>query len=156
MPHKSTEKAFRWIVEVLGKYDVPFQITGGLAAKIYGSDRPLADIDIDIPEGQFKDILSDVKDYVIFGPERFTDNNWDLLLMTLKYEGQEIDICSDKVKMRDSKSGEWKEYRTNFSESENHDVYGISVPVIEKEDLIEYKTLLQRPVDVEDVNAMTK
>lgn len=148
---KNTEKAFYWIVDILGTHHIPFQITGGMAARIYGSHRALADIDIDIPEEKFDDILIDVKEYIVFGPKRFVDENWDLLLMTLNYEGQEIDICSDRVKIHNAKTGEWQENRTDFLHSENHEIYGILVPVIKKDKLIEYKQILNRQVDAEDI-----
>ncbi|OGH73741.1 MAG: hypothetical protein A3C90_01675 [Candidatus Magasanikbacteria bacterium RIFCSPHIGHO2_02_FULL_51_14] len=150
----NTEKAFHWIVEILRKCDVPFQVTGGLAARVYGSERPLADIDIDIPEERFEDILPDVQEHITFGPDRFTDENWDLRLLRLNYEGQQIDICGDNMKIRSARTEKWEDCRTNFLASENHDVYGTLVPVITKEDLIDYKRVLDRPVDREDVAAI--
>ena len=50
---KDPKAALHWIVAILNRHRVPFQITGGLAAKAYGSDRDLVDIDIDIPEEAF-------------------------------------------------------------------------------------------------------
>ncbi len=138
---KSTEKAFNWIVGILRSHKILFQITGGMAARVYGSHRALADIDIDIPEEKFDEILADMKEYIVFGPKQFIDANWDLLLMTLNYEGQEIDICSDRAKMRDTRIGEWHESQTDFLQSENHEIFGILVPVINKDELIEYKKM---------------
>ncbi|MBU0625581.1 hypothetical protein KKF05_04525 [Patescibacteria group bacterium] len=83
---KNPEKTFGWIVGILKKYGVSFVITGGLAAKSYGSTRPINDIDIDIHDQDFDLILPDVKPYVTFGPARYLDERWDLLLMNLKYE----------------------------------------------------------------------
>ena len=82
---KKTEEAFKWIVGILKGHGVPFKITGGFAARLYGSDRPLADIDIDILNEKFDEVLPAVNDYIIWGPGRLLDNNWDLLLMTLRF-----------------------------------------------------------------------
>lgn len=151
---KNTEEALKWIVGILEKHKIQFQITGGLIARVYGSDRPLADVDIDIPEDRIKEIVADVKDYVIWGPGRFTDDNWDLILVTLKYKEQEIDICGDNVRIHDHSNGEWKSSTTDFSKVEMKELYGINVPVIRKEDLITYKKILGRKVDLEDIKAI--
>ncbi|MFZ2522802.1 MAG: hypothetical protein WAW92_00245 [Minisyncoccia bacterium] len=45
---RNTEGALRWIVNILESKSIQFQVTGGFAAKLYGSQRELADIDIDI------------------------------------------------------------------------------------------------------------
>ena len=152
---RDTKEAFHWIIRILKKYEVPYQISGGLAAKIYGSSRPLADIDIDISEEKFVDILPDVKPYIIFGPERFRNENFDLSLITLNYMGQEIDLCSQHVKIRDAKTGEWHDNSTDFSRYELQEVYDITIPVIKKDDLVNYKKILGRPVDLEDIKQMS-
>lgn len=79
---KNTKAAFHWIVNILKKFNTPFQIAGGLAAIVYGANRPLEDIDIDIPEEYFSLIKEEVKDFIIYGPAQFKDETWDLMLMT--------------------------------------------------------------------------
>jgi hypothetical protein len=148
---KNTEVAFKWIVEILEKHKVQFRISGGLAARAYGSERPLADIDIDIPDDKFQDIIEDVRGYIIEGPERFIDENWDIYLMTLNFEGQEIDICSATAKIRNHATGEWEVDTVNLSKFDLMEIYGLNVPVIPKKDLIDYKKKLGREVDIEDV-----
>ena len=153
---ETAEKAFLWIVGILRKHNVPFRISGGMAARAYGSKRALADIDIDIPEEKFDDILPDVKEFMTDAPERFVGNGWDLLIMVLNYHGQAIDISGDKVKIQNPKTSEWTKLDVNFSDVENIEIFGISVPVIKKEKLIAYKKILSRPVDILDIAELSR
>lgn len=155
METRNTEEAFKWIVGLLEMHSIPFQISGGFAAKLYGSPRALADIDIGIPDTRFDDIYEEVKPYIKYGPERYLDDEWDLKLMTLAYEGQEIDIAGrDAVKIFDKGKGEWISAHRDLTISEDMEVYGIIVPVIPKEALIAYKKKIDREVDQLDVQAL--
>lgn len=151
---RDTKKALKWIVDILNKHQVPFQISGGCAAKIYGSPRELNDIDINIPENYFEKILADVKPYIIFGPTQYKDKKWDLYLMTLNYLGQEIDIGGQNAKISTKDRSQWVDFRTDFSKVVKKDFLGLEVPVIPKEDLISYKQMLDgehQQVDIESV-----
>ena len=153
---KNTEGAFHWIVSVLKKYDIPFQITGGLAAKVYGSKRPLNDIDIDIPDDRFEDITPDVNRYITYWSSRYKDERWDLLLMTLNYEGQKIDISGGStMRICDSRTNEWCLYPTDFSRFEEREIFGLVVPVVCKEDLINYKRMLVGEHQKEDIDSIS-
>ncbi len=136
-------KTFKWIVDILKKQNIPFVISGGLSAKSYGSPRPLNDIDIDIHDKDIDLILEDVKPYITFGPAQYKNKVWDLLLLTLSHEGQEIDISGgDSLRICDAKTGIWHGSPTDFSDIEKRDIFGLIVPVISKKDLIEYKSML--------------
>jgi hypothetical protein len=140
---RNTEAAFKWIVGLLHKYQIPFQITGGFAGKIYGSTRPLNDIDIDIPDKDFSKILEDIREFIIYGPAHFIDERWDCELMTLKFDGQEIDISgATEMKICDARTGEWRQMPTDFTKSVQKEIYGLTVPVISPQDLITYKSML--------------
>jgi hypothetical protein len=152
---EKTKSALIWITDILNKYQVPFQISGGFAAKMYGSPRPLNDIDIDIPKEKFEKILEDVKEYIVEGPEDYRDEKWDLYLMTLNYHGQEIDIGSADIKIYDSAAGVWIPFTTNFEKSVWKEVAGIKVPVMPKEELVFYKKYLDgdhQKVDIEAIS----
>jgi hypothetical protein len=153
---RNTEAAFRWIVGILQNHNIPFQIGGGFAAQLYGATRELADIDFDIPESRFAELLPEVKQYIKFGPEQYRDDNWDLLLLTLSYEGQDIDICGAyEAKVFDQAQGQWMDIKDDFSTANKLTVYEIDVPIMNKGELIEYKTMLGREVDKIDVAQMT-
>lgn len=155
MHKKNTEAAFKWIVGLLKKHSIPFQISGGFAARLYGSTRELADIDIGIPDKDFDTLLPEVDKHIIYGPEHYHDDEWDLLLMTLKYENQEIDIAGrDTIQIFDKQNGMWIPAHRDLTESEDREVYGIRVPVIPKQALIAYKKKIAREVDLADVAAL--
>ncbi len=153
-PKKDTKQALEWVVNILKKHEVPFQISGGCAAKIYGSLRELNDIDIDIPQNYFEKILADVKPFVIYGPAQYKDQKWDLYLMTLNYAGQEIDIGSGDAKISTKDRKEWINFDTDFSKAVKKEFLELEVPVIPKEDLVAYKTLLDgdhQQVDIQSI-----
>ena len=152
---KDTESALKWIVEILNKKHIPFQIGGGFAAKIYGVNRELADIDIAMPTDKLAEILPEVKEYITYNLEPFKDEKWELTGMTVKYKGQEIDLCgAQDKKIFDEKSNNWVTLENDFSSSEYKDVYGMTVPVMAKERLIAYKKILMRDVDKEDLKGL--
>lgn len=150
---KDTEGAFKWIIEILNRHNIPFQLKGGFASRLYGVDRELADIDISIPENRFDELLPDIKDFIKSGPEQYLDEEWDIKLITLKYKGQYIDLAGAFEKKNfDKTNGVWVSTPSHFETSVFMDVYGINVPVISKEDLVAYKKLILRDVDIIDVN----
>lgn len=147
-----TQNALRWICQLLRDLDVPFQITGGLAARAYGASRPLVDIDLDIPDELFAKVKNEVQPYITFGPARYQDESWDLILMTLSYEGQLIDISgATEVRIFNQQTKAWENLTTDFSRAEMKHVFDIIVPVIAKSELIFYKKALARSVDLIDV-----
>ncbi len=155
--NRNTKVAFKWIVSILKDNKIPFEISGGLAARLYGSKRPLYDIDIDLPDKYFPQLQSLVKKYIVFGPERYHDENFDLLLMTLKYHGQEIDISdSETDQLYNSKTNKWESCNTDIKDFNSFEVFGIKVPVIKKESLIVYKQKVGRPIDQEDIKKIIK
>jgi hypothetical protein len=155
MEEKDTEEAFKWIVGLLHKHAIPFQIAGGFAARLYGSERELADIDIGIPDSRFDELYPDVKEYSTFGPAQYVDEEWILQLLTLKYKGQEIDIAGkDNSKIFDKETKTWVSASRDLSISEIREVYGLTVPIIPREGLIAYKKKLMREVDKADLKAL--
>ena len=151
---EKTINALKWMVGILNAKNIPYQITGGFAAKIYGSIRPLNDIDIDIPEEKFADILEEVKPYITFGPERLNDGKWDTMLITLDFNGQVIDIGGAyETKVSNKDRTEWISYPIDFSKSQEIKIEGIKINVISPEELIEYKQHLDGEHQIEDIKA---
>lgn len=152
---RNTGAALVWIVDILKKLNIPFQISGGFAAQLYGANRPLADIDIDIPEENFPDLLPEVSRYITYGPEQYQDESWDLWRMTLYYQGQEIDLCgANQAKLFDTTTQQWTPITTDFSKTVPKEAFGLVLPVMSKAELIDYKSKTNREVDQEDVKCL--
>ena len=153
---KDTEDAFKWIVGLLQKHKIPFQISGGFAARLYGSERELNDIDIGVPDNALGILAPDVKEYITLGPKHLVDDKkWDLQIMGLRYKGQEIDLVGrDSIRLFDKNTNDWIPGHRDISKSEMKQVYGLTVPVIPKKALIAYKKKLLREVDILDIKAL--
>lgn len=146
--------------QLLTQLEIPYQIAGGLAARAYGATRELVDIDIDIPQVGFNKIYDSVKEYIIDGPSQYQDDQWDLHVMTLLYHGQEIDLAStDNLKIFNALTSKWELLITDLSKACLIDLMGTKVYVIPVDDLLSYKKLLRRHVDladIEDVESLMK
>jgi hypothetical protein len=154
---RNTEAAFTWIVEVLRKHGVPFRISGGFAARLYGSTRELADIDFDIPENRFEELVSEVQPYITYGPAQYIDDKWNVKLMTLEYKGQVIDLAgSYEIQIFNRITEQWELSASDLEDAVMIDAYGIEVPVTPKEELIAYKKQVLREVDVADIATLQK
>lgn len=151
----SVLKSLRWIIGILNRHHIPFQVTGGLAARLYGGTRPLGDIDLDIPEDRFDEILSEVKPYLYFGPAIYTDDNWKVSLITLNYEGQDIDLGGAyQTQIFDPSQQQWVDSPANLGNVRIVRVSDLEIPVVDAMDFICYKEKLNRVMDTEDIDAV--
>lgn len=152
---RSTKEAFIWIIKILKRRKVPYQLTGGFAARIYGSKRLLADIDIEIPDRFFSRIILDIKKYITFGPANYKDKNFSTHGVALKYRGQIIELCgTDSEKLYNLKKKKWIKSKIDLSKSVKKKVFGMTVHMVRKKDLIYYKGILMRKVDKEDLKVL--
>lgn len=150
-------KALEWVSGILDRAQVQYRITGGLAAQAYGSDRPLNDIDIDVDENNFNKIIPLVTGHIVVGPERVSDGHWDLDLLTLKFENQSIDLGGIKNTLCFSaETQSWSKVEANLNEFERISISGKTFPFIPRSELLAYKALLARNVDVLDVANLTQ
>ena len=152
---RNTRQAFHWIINILRKLKIPFQICGGLDARVFGSKRELADIDLIIDGRKLNLLIPEVRNYIKFGPKHYKDKSWDLTLMTLEYQGQDIDISPKRVKIFDKIKNKWIVDTENFTNSVKKKIYGLVVPVDNKRNLIAEKKKLMRRVDVVDIKAIS-
>jgi hypothetical protein len=152
-----TEAAFRWIHQQLTERNIPFVVGGGFAVRLFGGSRPIYDIDLDIPEDRFKDLLPAVQPYIVEGPQRFKDELFDVVLLTLDYQGQLIDITgAESIRIFDKKEQRWRDDPTDFQAVETREAYELPVQVQRPDLLVRYKRWIARPTDLQDVEELER
>lgn len=149
--------ALKWIVTILNENAIPYQISGGFAAHLYGATRPINDIDIDIPEESFSLIMGKVKPYILDELQHYNDGKWDLQVMTLNYLDQEIDISGAfNTKVSNLERTEWISIPVDFSSSNQINLDGFIINIISPQQLIDYKKHLDGDHQIDDINAVKK
>lgn len=152
---RNTHAALKWMVRLLEERDIPYEIDGGFAAQLYGTERDLADIDINVYERDFEVLIPLVSDYVIYGPEFYEDHQWKIRLMTIEYAGQKIDIGAlETIKYFDSEGKLWVDFPSDLSKCRAITYEGMVLPVINEVEFMIYKKKLGRGVDIKDVYGM--
>lgn len=146
-------QALEWICGVLRERRVPFQVVGGLAAHVFGASRPVVDIDMYAPLSEHPELLPALAAATVWGPQHYRDESWDLVFMKLDHGRVRIEIGDSSANPRlfDQIAQRWTDQRIDFSRSVQHTAFGVCVPVIPKQELIAYKTALNRDVDLVDI-----
>lgn len=145
-------RALGWIVDLLQRLEVPFQVVGGLAAHAYGATRTLVDLDFYVPTDRLEEIAAAVPAQVVRPPSPHRDDDWDIVFMALEHEGVRIELGgADGARYFDRRSDRWTDVRIDYAGATQLEVLGRTAPVMRREDLIAYKRALDRPVDREDL-----
>jgi hypothetical protein len=157
---QKTISALLWIVTIFDKHNIPYRVGGGLAAHLYGSERPINDIDISLSGTYFPTILVEVGDYLISGPKHSSNEKWDCDTLSLNYHGQEIDISDiDTLRMSNKERTEWLVTKDHFRKFPTVpiEVEGKIVQIIDPRDLMAYKEhLTDREYQISDIEAVRK
>lgn len=141
-----------WITIILREERIPYQVVGGLAARAYGAMRPMLDIDIYLSESGLPKLLPRVEAYIIRPPARYISDLFDVNFLVLDFEGQEIELCmAEGAKIFDSKNNRWVANKIDFNDSTELSIEGVIVSVIPLVRLIQYKNILGRDVDLQDI-----
>jgi hypothetical protein len=156
---ENADDTFLWITGVLETRCIPYQLTGGVAAKVYGALREVNDIDLEVPDEQVALLEPDVRPFLIEGPGPLKDEWWDIgAILVLDVRGQFADISgANAVKIFDTQTRRgWVEASSDLTTAERHIVCGKEVPVVAREFLAQYKRLLFGDHQRSDVAAVER
>lgn len=154
-----TVRALHWIVNILNENNIPYRVGGGVAAYVYGSTRPIKDIDISLSGKFFPTIIANLSGYKFSGPKHHTDSKWDCNYLSIDYEGQEIDISDiDTLRMSNKERTGWITTKDTYRKFETRiiEIGGVNVSVIDPRDLVAYKKELDGDHQSVDIAAIQK
>ncbi|ASP38487.1 hypothetical protein CHH28_07285 [Bacterioplanes sanyensis] len=157
--HSDTERdrriaaALGWLLTQLDT--VPYSVCGGLAAMAYGSQRALNDIDLFVPEIEFHAMAAKCQPYISRPAARYQGEGWDLEYLQLIVDGIKIEIGNPKdTYIFNVQLNEWQPLLIDFDAVDTHRLFGHNLSVMRQADLVAYKSVLQRDVDVQDIKQM--
>ncbi|MFN1651971.1 nucleotidyltransferase domain-containing protein [Vibrio rotiferianus] len=147
--------ALNWLKDLLESESIEYQIVGGLAVTIHGGSREIADIDLYIHNADANRILARVAPYISKPLTHYSEYGWDLEYFQLVYQNQKIEIgLAQSTKIQSSLDGSWHQLEIDFSKSVVKSYQGIELQVIPVHQLIEYKQILGREVDLIDIQQL--
>ncbi len=149
-------QALEWLISLLKRHGVSYQIVGGLAARAYGAQRPLVDIDLYVPMEQLQGAMPQLSPYLIRNPRPTQSAFWRLTYLALDYRGVPIQIADSSADPHfyNRKDQRWEPQIIDYAASCRATLYGVEVNVMPRDELLRYKALLDREVDRADIQAL--
>ena len=153
---KKVGEALAWIVGVLERRGVPYQVVGGLAARAYGAERPIVDVDLYVPFNRARNALEEIRPNVVWGPEHYAGEEWDLTFLKANFRGQRVELgySSSGPRFFDRSRERMVPQRVDYDAGVRIEIFGVRAWVMPEEDLVRYKLALGRQVDLADVEQM--
>ncbi|WP_456294847.1 MazG-related protein [Vibrio sp. AK197] len=152
---KRVKSALVWLKHILDSEHVEYQIVGGLAAAIHGGLREIADIDLYIHNNDAHKILPHVAQFISKPLTHYVGHGWDLDYFQLIYNDQKIEIgLSENSKIQSANDGSCHALEINFSQSNNIEYLGLRLHVMPIQQLVAYKKILAREVDLIDIREL--
>ncbi|NJK74068.1 MAG: hypothetical protein HC942_08020 [Microcoleus sp. SU_5_6] len=143
-------KTLKLLISTFDEYQIPYQITGGLAGNIYGSKWPLQDIDIEVPQTRIAEVAELFGEYTVRPLSRFVDEEFDLMFLALRINDIDVEInqAEDAFIFSD---GIRIQLDTDLSQARRLNFCGLNLLVQPLDNIIKYKKLLKRHNDVSDL-----
>jgi hypothetical protein len=156
MLSKDQKRVLVRVTQTLKEHNIPFQITGGLAAIAYGSRRDLFDIDIDVSKKDIEKIRKLFREHITEDLHHLQNGRFDIYVMSLEIDDVIVDISQLEENYVIDKKGNKIGGDYNLRNTKLIKVDGIEIPVEDKTELVNYKKILGRDTDLIDIQQMTE
>src|SRR3989338_2530426 len=148
-------EALKKVAQIFIENKIQFQISGGLAAIIYGAERSLYDIDVEVYKKDIQKVRDIFQKNISKDFYHLQDENFDLWLLTLDINRVPVDISqADECYLGDGK-GKKIRADADLLKSQFINFDGVKIPVANKMELISYKKILARDTDIVDIKQIS-
>jgi hypothetical protein len=144
---KKQEELVVQFIDYFESNNIKYQLTGGLAGNLYGSKWRLHDIDFETSFSNLAIIESHFAQFVTIKTSRYLDEEFSIWLLRLKVNDLEIDINE----IEDFYLNGNIKIETNVEKATDKVFFGRKVKVQPLEDIINYKKILNRQADLNDL-----
>ncbi len=157
IPEEQAASAVEWLADLFRDRDVRYAAAGGLAARAWGANRPLVDLDFYVHGEDLDRVESDLAPYVVQPLKELTNEHWDLSLLRLEYAGVPLELSvGEGAKYREAKTGKWHDACPDFDQCPEREFLDTRIRVMNREALLEYKRRVDRAVDRADVSSIER
>jgi hypothetical protein len=146
--HFEAVNALKQTIPLLEKHNFMWVITGGFACYVYGVDRDITDIDIDIDTSKddpsFHSLLKELEPYITQPLEHYVDQNYDNYNFEATSGTQVVDICPmAQLRIFNKAIGSYELcYSNGFPPFEIISFDGMDLPLLSKTEIIKDKEKL--------------
>lgn len=146
-------RALGELSEKLSNSNLQYLVIGGLAALAWGVERTLVDIDIQVSKKDFDKVKGLFSRNIEVDDRRYLTDRWDIRQMIIKLHDTDIDVCQAEdfyVLKDDCRCLVPNQVKRAVPKQ----IYGINAPVMPLNQLIAYKQIIARPIDLQDIAAL--
>lgn len=155
-------KALQKVIPLLEAHNFRWVITGGFACYVYGVDREITDIDIDIDTSKdnadFQSFMKELEPYITQPLMNYIDQNYNNYNFEATLDNVVVDICPmSQLKVFNKEINAYELcYKNGFPPYELTPFCGISLPLLSKTEIIKDKEKLvwQRESDLRDIEGL--
>ena len=141
--------ALRWVGELLDGARIPFLVAGEPAAAAHGAaPAAVAGIEIFVAAADLPRLLRLAEAQIAEPPWRRRDDRWDRIAVVLERGRTRITVSlREAARVRDAATGAWVDAAVDLDASVVRTVWGVTVPVMAWEPLVELERRLGRTLD---------
>jgi hypothetical protein len=143
------------LVHLLESHSITYQVTGGLAGNIHGSEWPLQDIDIDVAAVDMSRLAELLAPHVTEPLGPYVDAEFDVHLVQLEISGVSIEVSQAEEGYGITAAGR-QPMPTDLRRRSKTNLWGLELYVQPLEDIILYKSLIGRSADLKELQILAK